>query len=770
MKTMYKELLESLYKGDASCLTSDVIYNINNIVLSLLNKEPLNSLEQEIVQDILHISNIIYNNTDKSILVLEDGIYDLLLQKYKRYDSNYQVGAEPILFKNTNQIIQNTDNNENTINAFSQFIPYDSSNMLFKNELTNMMYYNSPIVPINKNNIVSKRLRNVSHKYPSLVGTLDKVKFTLDIDARNKGVYNNPNVSIFERDFLQKHIRDGIVNPYDITLVLELKYDGVSVEAEVTNQVLNARTRGDTGIDKASDLTPILAGYPFHNADGYDIQPFGMKFEAIIEKQNLYYLSQESGKRYVNSRNAIIGILGSSDAAQYAKYITLVPLATSHSNMNRIEEIEFMNKYYTNGRICQYAVIRGDYNSVLYQVKRFVEEAENIRDSMPFMYDGVVVSYLDDNIRKSLGRKNSVNKYSIAIKFNAKTKLTRVRNISYTVGANGDITPMIHYDPVEFYGMINTKSSGHSYKRFYELALRPGDIIQTEYVNDVMVYITKMDCEENMYNPNPPFQFITHCPECGSKLIRSESGKNIYCLNHECPARVNARMTNMLKKLGFKGFSEESVKALGIKSFKDFMTLTEERASILGTINCTNILNAIDRFHNTPINDYIIIGALGFDNIASAKWKIILKDISLEKLITDNDMSLTIGLNNLSLDGIAEKTIITIINERKYFINDLIYVYNNMHNVVYSNNKNNTDIVQSKKVIRFSGIRDDDLENKLNLMGHDCTSGSLTNKTDILLVPFNGYDSTKVSKAMIKGIKIIPLDEFKLNMDTYLSE
>lgn len=766
--TIYKELLENLYKGDASCLTSEIIYNINNIVLSLLNKEPLDGLEQEIVQDILHISNILYNNTDKSILVLEDGIYDLLLQKYKRYDSNYQVGAEPIVFKNTNQITQD-NGNELTVNAFSQFNPYDSSNMLFRDELTNMMYYNSPIVPINKNNIISKRLRNVSHKYPSLVGTLDKVKFTLDIDAINKGVYDNPNVTIFERDFLQKHVKEGIVNPYDITLVLELKYDGVSVEAEVTNQVLNARTRGDTGIDKASDLTPILSGYPFHDADGYDIQPFGMKFEAIIENQNLYYLSQESGKRYVNSRNAIIGILGSSDAAQYAKYITLVPLATSHSNMNRVEELEFMNRYYTNGRICQYAVVKGDYNTVLYQVKKFVEEAEAIRDVMPFMYDGVVVSYLDENIRKTLGRKNSVNKYSIAIKFNTKTKLTRVRNISYTVGANGDITPMIHYDPVEFYGMINTKSSGHSYKRFHELALRPGDIIQTEYVNDVMVYITKMNCEENMYNPNPPFQFITHCPECGSKLVRSESGKNIYCMNHECPARVTARMTNMLKKLGFKGFSEETVKTLGIKSFKDFMNLTEERASILGTVNCTNIINAIDKFHNTPINDYTIIGALGFDSIASAKWKIILKVISLERLIVDSDIDLISGLNNPLLSGIGEKTIVTIINERKFFINDLIYIYNNMPCIVYSNNKNNTDIIQSKKVIRFSGIRDDELENKLNLMGHDCTSGSLTNKTDILLVPFNGYDSFKVDKARYKGIKIIPLDEFKLNMDTYLT-
>ena len=80
------------------------------------------------------------------------------------------------------------------------------------------------------------------------------------------------------------------------------------------------------------------------------------------------------------------------------------------------------------------------------------------------------------------------------------------------------------------------------------------------------------------------------------------------------------------------------------------------------------------------------------------------------------------------------------------------------------------DDVSLSKVIRFSGIRDKELENKLRLMGHDCSDGSVTNNTNILIVPYNGFISTKVEKAMSKGIKIIPLDEFKLNMETYLSE
>ena len=74
MVSVTQDILQSLYKGDASCLTSEVIYNINQIVLNLLHKEPLTEVEINIVGDILHISNIIYNNTDRSVLVLEDGV------------------------------------------------------------------------------------------------------------------------------------------------------------------------------------------------------------------------------------------------------------------------------------------------------------------------------------------------------------------------------------------------------------------------------------------------------------------------------------------------------------------------------------------------------------------------------------------------------------------------------------------------------------------------------------------------------------------------
>lgn len=776
MTSVFKDILKNLQRGDASDLTSEVIYNINQITLNLMYAEQtyqrrLTPTEIEIMGDILHISNIIYNNTDRSILVLEDGVYDLLLEKYKMYNPNFQVGAEPIHFGSGVSGDVAIVENDSNMSPFITVDPINKEEMLFFNELNKT----DDMTMVNfgeEDKRISKRIRNSSHKYPSLVGTLDKDKFVLNSEAMEKGVFDDPTVKIFERDFLRDHVEKGIVNPNNITLVLELKYDGVSVEAEVTDRVLSARTRGDTGIDKASDVTPIFRGYPFRNAMGYKIEPFGMKFEAIINKYNLQLLCKETGKYYRNPRNAIIGILGNSNASQYSKYITLVPLATSHSNMNRIEELEFMNKYYSTGEFCRYAVVSGDYNSVLFQVKRFVDEAEKMRDYLPFMYDGIVVSYLDPTIRNFLGRKNFINKYSVAIKFNTKKKLTRIRSVSFTVGANGDITPMYYYDPVEFYGNIQTKSSGHSYGRFVENNLRPGDIIECEYRNDVMNYVTRAHIEDNLYNPNPPFQFPTHCPECGSPIQISKTFENAVCTNMNCAGRVTARITNMIAKLGFKGFSTETVKKLQIQSFYDLMNMTEERASILGDVNCDNLMTAIYEFLRTPIVDYNVLGSLGFTGLAATKWKKILSTVSLKDIVTLDGPTLMCVLS--STKGIGDVTAGVVVKERDFYMRDLLFIYNKMPNIIFTKGDND-QALGFRKTIRFSGVRDPELMMTLCNIGHDCSEGSVTKKTDFLIIPYLGFESTKTKtaekyRADGSNIKIIPLNEFKLNQDTYLGE
>lgn len=760
--TTLSDILDSLKKGRLDLITIENSTLINKCTIDLLSKETHDVGEITKMGLIINISNILYNNTDKSILPLEDGVYDLLSVLYKKYNQYYQVGATPINFEQNGGIT--TDMVEKRMRKPIRDLSKEKEEFLYMSDLMKTPdlnidnYFRRPL--INYNGVELKKNINTQHKYPKLVGTLNKCKFVLNCQAKERGVFENSNVEIFERDFIQKHIEAGILNPdRKFYLVAELKYDGISVEAEVSDRILSARSRGDTNNNIAIDLTPVLGGHRFKRMESLEeTNIFGMKFEAIVTYPNLRKLSEIRGKNYVNARNAIIGITGSLDAHTYKDYITLIPLATS-LEVDRLTEIEFMNKYYNSGEYLRYAVLYGDYKEILYQVKKFVEEAEYLRTFIPFMYDGIVLSYIEPDLIDALGRKNSVNLYSVAIKFNALKKQTRFVGYTYSVGQNGVITPMIHYNPVEFYGTIHTKSTGHSFKRFVDLGLKIGDIIDIEYTHDVMPYVSKPDIEENKNNPYAPVEFIEFCPSCGNQLRSSDSGKTIICDNKHCPERNIARMTNMLQKLDLKDFSEETLRSLSKFSLTELFNLTREDILFLGEINSIKFIQRIDKLKEDPIYDYKIIGSLGFTSIANEKWKLVLSKISIYELLYMPGEKLKVLLSNVK--GIGPITIETILDEREFFLYDLITI-SKMKNIIKSSD------IKFGKTIRFSGIRDKELSDKLNNMGHDANpDGNVTKTTDILIIPNESYTSSKTSKIGEQTI-IATYEDFVTNMDKYL--
>lgn len=763
------DILNDVMNGSLSSLTYDNKKIINN-ESKRLYKEHSDvknlSLDDVIcLGDIIKISNILFNNTDRSLIPLDDGVYDLLLELYKLYTPNYQVGAIPIHFKESETIKDNDTEFKYPIkfmdkDKIEDFIFMDNIMPNIKPSKVDLM--SSPISYMYDNNPISKRVLNQKHVYPKLVGTLDKCKFVLNSQAEEKGVIGDSNVLVLERDFFQQHIKNGILDPQiKIRMMLQLKYDGVSVEAEVANQLLSARGRGDANEDIAADLSPILNGYkfPLTYLDIKSDDIFGMKFEAIMTYDNLYKYNMLKGKEYKNCRTAISGLFSSSDAAQYRDFITLVPLATSMEDIDQETEVIFMNKYYNTGVPMHYAVIEGTYSEILFQIKRFVEEAEYMRDFMPFMYDGVVISYMDKDIVNKLGRKNAVNKYSMAIKFNPLKKSTIFNEYTFEVGQDGSITPMIHYQPVEFYGTIHDKSTGHSFKRFKELNLKVGDIIDVEYVNDVMPYVTKPDNSYNANNINPVINFITQCPSCGSKLRVSDSGKSVYCDNIECPQRNMARMVNMLDKLNIKDFSEAYLTKINRYSLSELMNVTLEDVMFLGEVTAIKFMDRIDTLKTKEIYDFKIIGSLGFTNIASEKWKYILNVISLSEMLCIDKEELRDMF--ISIKGIGSTTADTILEQFEFFRNDLVYI-SNMKNVIQ------TKGMKFGKSIRFTGVRDKELMEYLQSLDHDATDGGVTKSTDILLVPTSDHKSSKIDKLGPNGI-VVPINEFKTNMNKYLN-
>lgn len=776
MNDIISYMFDQIMLGNPSVVTSENIKSMNDTAMELYNTPKLDPKQVECLKKILMICNVLYNRTDMTVLPIEDGFYDLLLEKYKTYDEHFQVGSAIVEFRNF--IENDLDNPRKIAESPVSFIEPLKKDTTHQFIFDNIMRYGKPILnlddfkpnlPLSQNTTISKRTHNTAHNHPTLVGTLDKAKFVLNQDAINAGVFNDDNVKILERDFFQKHIEEGIINPnQEIEVVVELKYDGISVEADCTNRVISARTRGDTGIGEASDISPILENYLFKHADVMSKEnPIGVKFEAIMTKTNLYQFNLLRGRSYVNCRSAIVGLFGASDAYLYRDMITLVPLAVDRDNVpaieNRLQEIEFLNKLYTShGEPLRYCYFKGSITEILFLIKAFLDEAKLARDFLNFMYDGIVVSYVDENIRAKLGRKNYINKYSMAVKFDPLEKQTIFRGYTYEVGQHGNVTPMIHYDPVEFIGTIHTKSSGSSYNRFQELSLKYGDIINVEYRNDVMPYVSRVECEANRNNPNPVIPFIENCPICGTPLVMSDSGKAAVCPNNDCPGRSLTRMVNMFAKLNIKGFAEATFKALKKTHLYELADISQEEAILLlGQADGSRFFYEVGKLIVEPQNDFIVMGALGFTSIAYKKWRTILEKVTIREMceIAENSNSPDVFYMSLvqKVGKVGDITLRTIVNEWNFFVKDIQFIVTKM-NIVDSYGSSSEDKIH----IRFSGFRNQLLVEQLNNLGFDADDNSgVTKDTNILLIPFDGYSSGKVNKALSNSFtKIFTKDYF----------
>ena len=418
------------------------IFDINTIASFIIMNTSHNKLDSEKLDDldnIIQIANLVYENTD--FLVMDDDMYDRLVEIYRGYHKEFPIGAENIEFSAPKkEMLHRVNKSKSYRKPKLKYNMLDKEEMLFYDDLSKehkLTSLDCMKQTYDFNNDISKRVKNSEQEYPELVGTLDKCKFVLNKQAVDKGVFNEENVKIFERDFLGKHLQEGIIDcntPF--TMTCELKYDGVSIAATIVNgnTIAYANTRGDVNKGLTADLSPIFKGYKFPYAEERtDIEPFGMKFEAVMTKYNLYKYNQMKGRSYANGRTAIIGLLSSSDAHLYRDLITLIPIQmTGAEDVSRATQLNVLNEYFRNPYINKFTVIYGNYTSILFQVKRFVEEAEMMRDFIDYMYDGVVISYDDPYIRNLLGRENSVNKYSMAIKFTPLKKLTQFLGYSFT--------------------------------------------------------------------------------------------------------------------------------------------------------------------------------------------------------------------------------------------------------------------------------------------------------------------------------------------------
>lgn len=741
--------------GEVNIMPQELTY-IRNLAMYCINSQLIPPDKTNDVQIIIKICNLVYNNQPNGTPILDDEIYDKLIVLMRKDNIPIPIGAPPV--KLEEQKVEKTLQNKDVLLdthgriVIAQKVP-NFGNYLFWNSLTSNV---TP--PMNEDYVrepsdvkVKKRVKDTPHSY-DLCGTLDKAKYVLNYDAQCEGALVDRSVNILERDFFEYYTRAGFINPNMINVMVSLKYDGVSLEATIVDdKIVRACSRGDTGSNQATDYTEVFRGYTFPRATKAGLKTngeIGIKFEVILTIEAYKTLSTKYNKNYANLRNGVAGLLNGLDARNYRDFFTLIPLESS-LDIERTSEVEFLNRYYTKGIDFRYEVFSDNYTNILFKIKKYVEEAESLREYMPFIYDGVVVELINPVLRKAMGKHGAIPNYAIAVKFNPARRESTFLYYKYTVGQDGIITPIAYFNPVEFFGCVHDHVTAHSYERFKQLNLKPGDKVILTYRNDVMPYMTKAPEVSQPVNNNKPVEFPTHCPSCGKVLAVSDSAKSAVCVNLACPERTKARLTNCLAKLGVKDISGETVDKLvdtfGITKLKDiYMLLDDHKKEVTDLIGIAKTTYLDEQLKSIKIKneyDYFYIGSLGFDNMALKTWKIIMEQFSFDRLV--HAISDRSELDHLTaIKGIGPICVETIRYELDFFADDIKYIYAMFQ---YKKSKYSDKQIQN---IRFSGIRDAVLVDKLKEFGYDVDPDSAVNRnTVILVVPHIGFTSSKTAKA-----------------------
>lgn len=585
--------------------------------------------------------------------------------------------------------------------------------------------------PIVEATRVNRRTTSIEHVYPELKGTLNKANKIYDCECDK-----DTDVSV------ESFIRDCMASTRNMSVRYRFsyKYDGNSLVADILDDQMELGvTRGDD--DKGIDLTHLFKNVVFVNKGRC-----GVQFEIMMSYKDFESYKKKRNKNYANTRSAVTSIITSSDGVKYSKYLTLVPLKATNVSYNNAEKL---NEKFADGIDYEYVEIEGQ--SIKEVMDAFYAFTRSIqRDELGYAIDGVVIECLDENVRKTMGRKDDIDRFSIAYKFPPMVRYTTVQDISVTVGRTGLVTPMVNYMPIEFNGTIHNKSTLSSYERYKNMNLVKGEEIGVSYNNDVMPYPFKIDNEWNreLHETREPIPFPLRC-KCGS--LFEKQGANYYCNNPGCREKTLAKYDYFYDCLGIRDFKAKKIKKL-IK--EDIIT---DMNSLL-TFNL-NTLKDIDGFSDktikslskqfeflkkSTIDEAKLVSALSI--IGERTARAILSIIPLDDIFSNPNRLLEIKIDGV--ESITKEKFIKAL----YCMKDSVDFYRNILHV------NQVKLKDGMIKICFSGFRDKNLKTILEGLGFEVVD-SVTKKIKYLVIPQSNFTSKSVEKANKYGIEIITISQ-----------
>lgn len=577
-----------------------------------------------------------------------------------------------------------------------------------------------------------------AHQYTDLRGTLDKIHFITDED---KGKDKRKSIEQWVRSIETKIGRS--LTDDEARVIITPKWDGISLifEMDRMNFVDAALTRGDTVRNEAIDVSQLFGKMTFSDISN-DNEEYGLKTETIMSHDDFEEFCKVYG-RFNNPRSALASILSTDnpDPNEFLPYISIMPILIQDKKTKEL----FIPKTVTNG---DYPVLYGSIKDLNLMRNLIVGMQKGYESSIPYDIDGVVVTLLDDGIRQILGRDNNINKYEFAYKFPASEKKTTIKEVIFSVGALGGITPVAKIEPIIMKGNKIKSINLGSQDILDSLNLREGgeviigyDIIPTLRVDET--------CEPGT---GRLFTSISQCPVCNTNLVDDK------CVNDDCSSRMIGRIYNYATKMNIGTISIETITTLNeeglLSSIEDLYHLEDRRHIIenipgFGTKSVKNILDAINTSRTSETPEYVLLGSLGIHGIGRRIFKKISNIYNISDLM---DISTKKDVQKLTIiGGVQEKTALKIIEgiEKN---KELIKFLCSRLKVVKGSEQ------EASKTVCFTKVRDKDFEKFLE-SNDVAVVDNFTKDIDMLIVPDAQTESSKIDKARKAGIEIVPIKD-----------
>lgn len=500
-----------------------------------------------------------------------------------------------------------------------------------------------------------KALHDLEKKYPQLiqvdsptqrVGSKPIDRF-IQIDHLTPMLSLDNVFSMDELMSFEKRIKDKLSLKEDIEFIAEPKFDGVAVNLLYESGKLSyATTRGDgkTGEDVTHNVLTIKS-IPITLNTSSPPEKVEIRGEIIISKNDFEKMNRENEEKnlkvFANPRNAAAGSIRQLDPniakgrplRFYAHGYGL--LSNENDFTNHSDVIEYLNDS---------GIVVSPLSQLLtgaHECEKYYKKIDSTRGSLDFEIDGVVYKVNKISYQKELGFVSKAPRWAIAHKFSSVEVQSIILDVDFQVGRTGTITPVAKLDPINVGGVVVSNATLHNMDEIRRKDIRNGDHVFVRRAGDVIPEIVSVN-KKKRGQQTKKIVFPSHCPSCGSEIIRKEGESAAKCTGgNACPDQIKEGLKHFVSRNAFdiEGLGEKIIDQLLdsklIKTTSDLFSLNfDELISLerMAEKSSQNLLTSIESSKIISFERFIY--AQGINDVGLATSKSLAESFSsLEELI-----------------------------------------------------------------------------------------------------------------------------------------